>query len=324
MKKFLIGLVIIIGLSQIAVLNVSATASSQNGVEQAFTAVQQSINDLITAKDQNNSNDVGLRIEAFKKVLSLSVSETKDLKIKLLSADVGNNKALAAWQDTMAQALDGVLIYYNNQGQNLDQLNNVDLATIKGLASNFKDWRDKNYLPLAEQINDFILIQGEKNAINVAEKRSQKIGTDIKKLPTFNGFDPAALLEGANNDIKLSKQLNQNAYDAFINNFINIATTTASSTNAATSSTLPNTASTTDGTVLSPIVLSPEGTASTTDQNASTTLNATSSDVNATSTEVSPLPVPSIKDLIKASLDKIKDAYQIFIEMSNQVRQLLG
>ena len=44
----------------------------------------------------------------------------------------------------------------------------------------------------------------------------------------------------------------------------------------------------------------------------------------ATSSAAENLNLLSIKDLVRSSLEKIKDAYQIFIEMSNLVRKLLG
>ncbi|KKU91522.1 MAG: hypothetical protein UY23_C0001G0128 [Candidatus Jorgensenbacteria bacterium GW2011_GWA1_48_11] len=326
MKNFLIGL-LLISLSQISVAEVSAAQDGQSGVQQAFTAVQNSIDDLITAKDQGSADDLALRLQAFKKVIGLSVSETKNLKVKLLSANTDNNKDIQAWQKNMTAALDRALNYYDDQGQELDQIDNLDLETIKNLASDFKAWRDENYLPIADQINSFVLIQEERNAISVAEKRAQKIGIDIKNLPKAKNFSPGTMLADAKNKISESKKLNGKAYDLFLSQFVEIK---SSSTAPAAPDTKPAATSSIDVGSLTPVTLNPDNASSTVSDNASTTAgtnassNAANTAANASSTEVSPPPPPSIKDLIKASLNKIKDAYQVFIEMSNSVRKLLS
>ncbi len=321
MKRFLIGL-LLVSLSQIIVVQSAAAQTAPSGVEQIFNAFQTSVDNLITAEDQNNSDTTALRIQTFQQVIDLSVAEAKDLKVRLLTTDPSNNPAVSAWKDNMVAALNKAIDYYNQEDAILSQTINLSLDTIQNMAAAFKNWRDNNYMFIADQINSYILILGEKDAIGVAELRAQKIAGDIQKLPSAKDFNPDAMLTEAKQDIADGKTLNNQAYEDFLNEFIGASSSpdlitpnqNASSSTGSSSVDMNN---------LEPLTIGSDNSSSTT-TNSSTTPTGTSTEIVATSTEVSPLPALSIKDLIQASLDKIKDAYQVFIEMSNKVRKLLS
>lgn len=284
-----------------AVISSNLALAETLPVQRALDNVKEKIDDLITAKDENDTSlSFSLRVEAFKKVIELSLSEAKELKIKLLSIDLPQDELLLLWRDEMIKKLDEAITYYEKTKELKNEPQNIN--DIKALAQNFKEWRDSQYLPVSNAINDFLLIRQEEKAIEIATKRSQKIAEDlvklqrskitaiVKKLP-----DLYKALSRADISIEEAKKQNDVARELFFERNValfepkNVSTSTEAS-----SSLLIANNSESDA---------PEAATSSVEEN---------------------LPPLSIKDLVRSSLDKIKDAYRIFIEMSNLVRKLLG
>ena len=293
----------------IASLVFAGAANAQSSaVQNALKDVQGQVQNLVTAKDEGQTDDLSLRVETFKKVVDFSVSEAKDLKIKLLALDK-LSKETALWRDSVIYSINQAVDYYENQKEDLDDVSKINLETIKKIASDFKEWRDKNYVAASSEADSYLLILQEQKAVETAAKRSERIRKDVLTLLKAKIKGAAQLQEmlgNADKKINEAADLNKEANNLFWNQYIlpiallNIEneTTTTSSVTVATSTMM-------DAPLFS----------------TSTATSSTSSPANATSSpEFSP---SSIKDLVESSLSQIKGAYQIFIEMSNLVRKLL-
>ena len=295
-------------------------AQSSSTLQKAVEQTEESVEVLATVKDSQFENpvlDLAFRIETFQKVIALSNSEAKSLKLKILNLESSDdlNENYYLWLKDMINQLNQVLDYYEEQLQVLENNEPITLDIIKQLAQDFKEWRQSNYLPFANQIVDFLLINQEKKAISIAQKRFQKISIDIHKLQKadLEGISVLiVMLNKANDSIGESIRINQEAELLFnklhiepfllILSSLNATTTNATTTAITTTSTIMNNFGTT------------------------TTITFTTStpDSDSTSTiELAEGQVPSIKDLIRNSLSHIREAYQIFIEMSSLVRELL-
>ena len=284
----------------------SQALAEQVSVQKALENVKEKVDDLVAAKDENTNNDLNLRIEAFKKVVDFSITEAKDLKLKLLSYDQLEDE-LATWKQAMTDNLNVALKYYESQKQNLNE-NEVTINTdeIKNLGQQFKTWRDENYLTVSNQINDFLLIQQEKQAVQIAKKRLIKISGDINKIQKAKirgANDLLKLLNQADRLIKDGNQINQNAENSFDQLYLMPFRQTDQTDTTSSLESVTESSSTEKNLII-----------------VNTISTATSSDTAMPAAENS---IPSIKDSIKESLAKIKGAYQIFIEMSNLVRKLL-
>lgn len=235
----------------------------------------ESIEDLINVKDEN-AESLAFRIQTLKQVIELSISEAKELKIKILTLEDAKrpldklNEEESAWRQDQIEKLNAAIKYYENQQKLLAEQDPITLEWIKEEAQTLKKWRENNFLPLADSIIDFLLIQQEQRAIETTQERLKKITRDLQSLkkkgvrnlkPLFD------LLTKAETLIKKSIELNEQAAVLFWNN-----------------------------------------------QNPETV----------TSTEpIELIPPPLVRDLVRDSLNKIREAYQIFIEMSSLVRKLL-
>lgn len=69
-------------------IEVAPAHAQAPAVQKAFGEVKTKLDDLIAAKDENLADDVALRIQAMKKVVEFSVEEAKTLKVKLLATEL--------------------------------------------------------------------------------------------------------------------------------------------------------------------------------------------------------------------------------------------
>ncbi|MFA6365428.1 MAG: hypothetical protein WCW78_03435 [Candidatus Paceibacterota bacterium] len=314
MKKlpFLITLAL---LSTLVFPNTHVVFAQSEGVQKALENVKDKLDNLVTAKDEKQPMELGLRIETLKKVIDLSITEAKDTRVKLLSLeDLEKNTTL--WRDVIAEEMKKDAEYA--AGIKKDIENNEKTFTItdvKETAKRFKDWRDTSYLPAVNQIRDYFLTAQEDKTIQTTKTRWQKIDEDIKKLEKAkvkNIESARKLLKNADFLIAESESLNQEAKTLFEDRYITpVVIKETTSTESISTSTEEL------------IFQEKKGTKSDLlETNTATSSSYISSSTDAND-ESSPLPPASIRDLVTGSLSKIKDTYKVFIEMSNLVRKLL-
>lgn len=289
--------------------------------KKALESVKESVDTLIGVKDENNPNDAAFRVEAFKKVLDFSVAEAKDLRVKLLASFENETSSTAAWKDGAVKKIDAALVYYADEQNMVKKNPSMTLGQIKTAADDFKTWREDTYLPLSEEVTDFLFIKQQAKALAITIARGEKINEDVLKLEKAFGtkkIQPLkALLEKASSSTEEAENLNSQARVLFTKRYVfplfatsSVATSTEAGEGNATSS----------------VATSTETNDNTTDTLRINTDAFSSSSATSSIATSTPLLIPpaSIKDLVRASLIKVKGAYQVFIEMSDLVRKLLG
>lgn len=287
-----------------SLFSVNANAQTPT-VQKAFDTVKERVDDLVTAKDVNNPRDLAIRIETFAKVIDLSQVEAKELKKQLLQLEF-SDETLLAWKVKMLDQINIVIEYYDIQQKTIASSSTaITLESIKTTAEAFKTQREKVYVPIAEEVYDMLIIFQEREAIVTAKERWKKISDDITKLQNAKVRGVEALpilLSEAKKFITKSEDLNTEAYNTFLKNITppplqletKKATSTATSTIESKTITLK-------------------------------TIEDSSEILDKATTSVAlPPSKPSIKDLVRSSLVNIRDAYQVFIEMSSVVRALFN
>lgn len=325
---------------------VFVSAQTSPEVEEALTNTKESVNDLVTAKDENDPLNLSFRIKTFEDVISLATAEAEGLKIKLLTIET-EDENIRQWKEGIVAKINGILNYYE-ETQNFIAENKTDLnlEILQEKAKEFKNWREKNYLETREIAQTFVFLNKENNALEIAEKRWIKINKDLEVLEQHeiitSGSDLWLMFNKARNYINTGEEKNRKAMEMFYKNYIKPEKEMSEEQN---STSTENNASTTNVEIQN-IELSensnteiststPEGHSTTTSQNqrnisATTTQNkvepnatTTKNNINTeTDSEVSK-PISSIKDLANNSLESIRETYRVFIEMSDLVRKLL-
>jgi len=114
MKRY-VSITLLVAFAMSASPALRAHAQSQ-GVQKAFESVKESLDNLVTAKDDRQPMELSLRIETLRKVLDLSLAEAKDTRVKLLELESlkGNEEV---WRDTSADTMKDALDYLQSQKQ---------------------------------------------------------------------------------------------------------------------------------------------------------------------------------------------------------------
>lgn len=267
-------------------------------LKKAVEEIKDSVDLLIGAKD-SDSESLAFRVETFKKVVELAITEAKDLKIKILGFET-EDETVTAWKESRIAEINALVSYYAEQEESAVSLKEPSLENLKKIAQDFKDHRENVFRPLAEEIGNFFLIQQENKALETAQKRLAKIAKDIEKLKNQkikNIAQVDAFLEKSGKLINEGLVLNNEATDIFWEK-INASSSTFAEKNFSA--------------------------ALETDQaTSSEELSPPAADIGEGGLIAPEIQEPSIKDLVYASLNSVKGAYQTFIDLSNLVRELL-
>ncbi|HMB17484.1 MAG TPA: hypothetical protein VKO61_01060 [Candidatus Paceibacterota bacterium] len=314
--------------------------AQESDTETKLQETKETVNELVEAKDENSPFDISLRIKTFKKVIELSISETKDLKINLIALE-DIDKDLISWREKTVKELNKIIKHYEDKLQEInEQESDLSLEEIQTIASEFKSWREENYIPVQNKIQNLLLINKESKALKIAKKRLEKINNDLQILQRAKIGDTEKLrkmFKNAEELINNAEETNQKASEMIIEQY-SIPEPEATSTPVKTSTstensttTIKNATSTEKNTTSTPeITTSTTQSATSTEPEATSTANIMSVDTTtstATSTKetagLNDSSKQSIRDLIGSSWGNIKSAYQIFIEMSGFVRKSL-
>ncbi|MDP3974757.1 MAG: hypothetical protein Q8P88_00500 [Candidatus Jorgensenbacteria bacterium] len=272
-------------------------------VQRAFEEVRTKLDDLVSAKDENFADDLALRIQAFKKVIEFSAEEAKTLKVKLLAAEFeeAEKGVLAAWKARIEGRLAEASAYYEKTlGVLTTSTTPIDLKGVRASATSFKEWRGAAFLPLAGEVGDFLLVVGQRHALEVTEARFAKIESDVRKLERakIKGVGIlSVLLAKAAKFAESARTSYEHAESLFVDAIappVPPADESASSTASAATGTIAR------------------------------SNNIATSTATSTLTEnKEPVKPPSIRDEIKTSLEAVKDTYHTFIAMSVEVKKIL-
>ncbi len=257
--------------------------SGPSPIQKVLENVKDTVDNLVTAKDENSAQELSFRVQTFKKVLDYVMTEARDTRVKLFLVEDFSNKDLINWRNEKVSVLANAIKYYESEQKLLEtKEKSMTIKDIKSFAKDFKEERDLVYAQPTEEAKEFLLVNQERSSVDIAKTRFGKIADDVR---TLNSSKLNALLQKAEIFVNDAETLNGKAYDLFWNTYINpkkvvlenptISTSTATSTNQAAD----------------------KGTGSEEPKQS------------------------SIKDLVKSSLLNIKNAYQTFIEMSSLVRK---
>lgn len=296
--------IVLMALAAAVLVSTTPVLAQSESVKKAVQNVEESVNTLAVSKDEGTAGDLGLRIEAFKKVTALSTVEVKDAKVKLILTD-DDSEHIKAWKESVILKLNGLLDYVDDRQKAVSSGAVKDIQTIKDMAQSFKEWRETEYLPVLEEVDGYLAIRKGLEIIKTAEARAGKINKDILKIQKSNPRLAAILktqIAKAQKKIDEANKFNDEAATAFDNANVQPIVKKKPLSEASTTIEI--------------------GFATTTIELSLTTKKATSSDIADDKEEDGKDLGVSIKDLVKTSFQKIKDAYQIFIEMSNSVREL--
>lgn len=259
-------------------------------VEKALEGVKQTVDDLVSAKDEKNPQELSLRIQTFRKVLDLAIAEAKDLKVRLLSEEPEEER-LAALHEELVKKISEALKSYEERAKKFSLLEkDLNLEDIRLIAEDFQKNREANFSAATQTAYDFLASRQIRKILDIARTRYEKIDADLKKMGRNRTTENlSALLKKASKNLDSAEKSARLASEKFEQEYV-----------------LPKEKT-----------IEPE---------VATAMTIKTEEVSATSTPtstaaVSPVSPTSIRDLVQESLTSVKDTYQVFIEMSAVVRK---
>jgi hypothetical protein len=267
-------------------------------VEKALEGVKQTVDDLVSAKDDKNPQELSLRIQTFRKVLDLAIAEAKDLKIRLISEEPAEEDKAATLHEELVKNVSDALKFYEEKLKKFSLLEkDLNLEDIRLIAEDFQKQREANFSIPTQTAHDFLASRQTAKILEIARTRYEKINNDLKKMGRNRTTDSLiSLLKTADKNLKTAEENARLATEKFEQDYL-----------------LPKEIAVTEELSLNTIVILEEEKI----EETSPTSTPSSTDAQVPA----PVPPPSIRDLVQASLTSVKDAYQVFIEMSAVVRK---
>lgn len=283
-------------------VEVSINTSS---VEDATAKIEASHNALLNIEDsatisgaEKSEKGVEARKEIISDAISLALAEIDAMengldKLPEFTKESPEGKLQSKF---MAQ-LGAYSSYYNDKAEKLSKVTTTEEA--KAFAREIIDYRTHTYNPSIEKMADFQLIFYTEDTINIANSRLTKMLSDIKKLEKLGLFKPGLVntkVDQASELLGVARSKYERSKELVLEKE---AVLEPVSETEPTEINQPETA-------IEPIVAEDE------------TLEITDITLEA---EVTP---PTAKELIEASLTDVKLAYDIFIQISRDIRKSLG
>jgi len=282
--------------SAIFILSTSIVRAESTPVEKALEGVKQTVDDLVSAKDEKNPQELSLRIQTFRKILDLAIAEAKDLKVRLLSEEPEGEK-LVALHEELVKKISEALKTYEERAKKFSLLErDLNLEDIRLMAEDFQKNREANFSVSTQTAHDFLASRQTAKILEIARTRYEKIDTDLKKMGRNRTTENLVnLLKKAAKNLDLAEKKARLANEKFEKDYLLPPVEVSTSTISATMMKLEE------------IKI----------EETSTSTTPTSTNTQA----VPPVPLSSIRDLVQESLTSVKDTYQVFIEMSAVVRK---
>lgn len=284
-------------------------SASTSAPEKPICELDKAMDNLLKTKDSDLSGTVRDRAEfkARKEVLIQTVIcaqeeiSSAENRLTELKPETENDKNLAG---QFAADLASATVKYGFYSDEI--ATSTGLLEVKDLASGILKWRNDVYLPLLQQVNDFVLVINSERAVQTAEARFGKISTSLSILRLSQIYGIKTALDSAAKQTNKASALNAEAR-SIVDSYIR-ATSTATSTEP-----LEKGAATSTG----------QFNAASSASSSTETIDLASKSA-ATSTAAEVKAQPKVIDMVKESLSSLKLAYNDYLKISGLVKQILG
>lgn len=180
-------------------------------VAEKVGAIGEIKNNLFLNAEERGAKELLARKDALLKIFDLTLLEDEDLNKKLVGVK-NLNEGEKKLRDSLIANLEENKNAYSEMKSRLEETNSI--TEVKQLAIDFKNWRNLVYNPKVEKIISFTLVFLEKNILETANQRLEKIKSDLEKLESaklIKKEDTAGLLKKSIASLNRANELNNQA-----------------------------------------------------------------------------------------------------------------
>lgn len=180
-------------------------------VAEKVGAIGEIKNNLFLNAEERGAKELQARKDALLKIFDLTLLEDEDLKEKLIGVK-NLNEGEKKLRGNLIASLEENGNAYSEMKNRLEETNSI--TEVKQLAIDFKNWRNLVYNPKVEKIISFTLVFLEKNILETANQRLEKIKSDLEKLESaklIKKEETAELLKKSIANLNQANELNNQA-----------------------------------------------------------------------------------------------------------------
>ena len=180
-------------------------------VAEKVGAIGEIKNNLFLNAEERGAKELQARKDALLKIFDLTLLEDGDLKEKLIGVK-NLNESEKKLRDNLIASLEENGNAYSEMKNRLEDADSIE--KVKQLAIDFKNWRSLVYNPKVEKIISFTLVSLEKNILETANQRLEKIKSDLEKLEgakLIKKEETAGLLKKSIASLNRANELNHQA-----------------------------------------------------------------------------------------------------------------
>lgn len=168
-------------------LSIQAPHAIAAEISPATASVKESVNELVTVRDndmltteEKAQQELDARKKVIGEVLSLSITEVKNLEKDLKSLSLKKDSREEGMRTAFMTAFSAYTAYFNQEKTKNDSITTI--AESKALAQEIKTYREEIYNKQTQIIVEFVLLFRSEQALATTQARYEKIAADIANL----------------------------------------------------------------------------------------------------------------------------------------------
>lgn len=293
--------------------------AEESSLNQKLSDTKDSVNELLELKDndlispqEKEKMEISIRKKIILKVIDLSKSQLIDLQKKLDSAKVPDSDDWKLVKEDFAKKTESFIKYYDESDKFISEGGDISLEEIKSLAKKIEDKKAGEIDPEVKKMNNVVVIFGISDILGLVDERFNKIKLDINKVYEKKLVKDQSLMDlfkKSSTIIEESRALSDKSKEVVLNIYSDqSATTTKEFIKGLKEEIFEGIESKLD-----------KNDSEKSDKNASSTESAIESAEDVSWKEIDSY----LNDLIINSLGGVRQAYEVFIKMSLNIKKFI-
>lgn len=168
------------------------------------------------AQEQRLGAELELRKTIIGKVADCATKETNTFKETVSAVSSQGDLEIQEVILQFNEDLDDAILYYENQKA---KLNGIELDNTKKLAREISGWRSSHYLPIIENISNFLIWNKNQELLKTTERRLAAVEKSVKDSSREEKEEAEILLALAKTNLLYAQSSHQRARRIFIEPF---------------------------------------------------------------------------------------------------------
>ncbi|MFA6136279.1 MAG: hypothetical protein WC705_02890 [Candidatus Paceibacterota bacterium] len=226
-NKKIKSLAFLVLITSIFIFNFQNVLAGDLETEEKLSQTKEDVEKLFTIKDDSKISDedkvkseTDLRIKIVKSVIDLSLGQVEDSKEKLEMISFPQTDDWTKIREKFIKTLDEFSVFYKDQISKIDNNDQISIEDLKEMAKNIETKKTLEIDAFLYKLNNVIAVFNISEILELADQRLEKVSIDINKIYSKKlTKNPALknLLDQASGYIEDGHQLNDKSKEIIFN-----------------------------------------------------------------------------------------------------------